>query len=276
VLGRIARRSKPRAGRRGRIVSFVSNKGGVGKSTLALNAACGLAARHPEQVLLIDASLQLGVCASMLDLQPVSTITDAAHERDRLDETLIRQLATPHDSGLHLLAAPADPLEAAEVDDEVMSRILTLARRAYDYVIVDTFPMFDRVIVAVLDLSDRCYVVLENVVPTLLGGVKLIKLMDELGFPRERERVILNRSTNVLGSLKPGEVAQRLGREIDLVLPYEKKVIVAANMGRPYIQSAGRLFGYGRGLHRLVHEIERLPAQRGKSANGQGELRVES
>ena len=117
----------------------------------------------------------MGVCATMLDLKPVTTMTDAYHERDRLDETLLRQLATPHASGLHLLAAPADAVEAAYIDDEVMSRILTLARRTYDYVIVDSFPMLDRVMMAVLDLSDQAYIVLESVVPTVLGGAKLLE-----------------------------------------------------------------------------------------------------
>ncbi len=51
--------------RSGRIVSFLSNKGGVGKSTVSLNVACGLARRHPEQVLLVDASLQMGVAACL-------------------------------------------------------------------------------------------------------------------------------------------------------------------------------------------------------------------
>ena len=90
----------------------------------------------------------------------------------------------PHSSGLHLLAAPADAVEAADIDDEVLSRILTLARRTYDFVLVDTFPMLDRAIVAVLDLSDRAYVVLENVVPTLLGAVKLVEVLRGLGLPQ--------------------------------------------------------------------------------------------
>jgi pilus assembly protein CpaE len=89
----------------GKLVSFISNKGGVGKSTLAVNTALGLALRHPERVLLIDTSLQMGVCAAMLDLSPTLTLTDAARERDRLDDLLIRQLASPHSSGLHLLAS---------------------------------------------------------------------------------------------------------------------------------------------------------------------------
>lgn len=54
----------------GKTVLFMSNKGGVGKSTLATNVACGLAQKYPRKVLLIDASLQQGVCAALLNLQP--------------------------------------------------------------------------------------------------------------------------------------------------------------------------------------------------------------
>ena len=161
----------------GRVVCFVSNKGGVGKSTTAVNAACGLALRHPGRVLLVDASLQMGVGASLLDLTPATSLLDVVREADRLDEILLRQLAAPHSSGLHLLAAPDDAVAASEIDDEIISRLVTLARRTYDFVIVDTFPMLDRAMVAVLDHSDRAYVVLENVVPTVLGGVKFLQVL---------------------------------------------------------------------------------------------------
>ena len=110
----------------GKIVSFISNKGGVGKSTLAVNTALGLAVRCPERVLLIDTSLQMGVCAAMLDLEPAMTLTDAARERDRLDETA----DPPARDGALVRAAPAgrpaDAVEGAEVDDDLMSRVLTL------------------------------------------------------------------------------------------------------------------------------------------------------
>ena len=137
----------------------------------------------------------------MLDVQPESTLSDAVAERDRLDATMIRQIATQTPYGVHLLAAPRDAVEAMEVDDTVISRIITLARRTYDFVIVDTFPMFDRVVVAALDLSDRTYVVLENVVPTLLGGVTLLDVLERIGFPVERQRLIVNRSQRIAGNL---------------------------------------------------------------------------
>src|SRR5205814_4235718 len=87
------------AGVQGRVAAFLSNKGGVGKSVLAVNVACALALRHPDEVLLIDTSLQLGACALMLDLKPTTSIVDAVRERDRLDTTLLRHLTLNQGSG---------------------------------------------------------------------------------------------------------------------------------------------------------------------------------
>ena len=223
-------------GRLGRIVSFVSNKGGVGKSTMAVNAACGLAVRHRGACSwwMRRSRWRLRIAARS---DATTSLSDVAREKDRLDETLIRQLAMPHSSGLHLLAAPADAVEAADIDDEVLSRILTLARHTYDFVLVDTFPMLDRTIVAVLDLSDRAYVIVENVVPTVLGAVKLVEVLRSLGFSHERQRIVLNRYTTLPGSVTV-DVANRLGHAVDHVIPFDKRIVVAANTGEPYVLRA--------------------------------------
>lgn len=249
----IAPAARSRA-KQGMVLSFISNKGGVGKSTLAVNVATGLARRNPGRVLLIDASLQMGVAASMLDLQPGNTLAEAARERDRLDETFLRQLTVQHESGLELLAAPANAMDACEVTDEVISRVLTLAARTYDQVIVDTFPVFDRIVVSVLDHSDRAYIVLENVVPALLGATKLLQLLDSLGFPRDRQRMVLNRNASLASSLRPADIAARLDRSIDHVLPYDTNVIQSANLGRPYAMNPSRWFGFGPPLVRLIDD----------------------
>jgi pilus assembly protein CpaE len=269
-LGQLVERLR-RQGQRGpahwgKVVAFISNKGGVGKSTLAVNVALGLALRYPERVLLVDTSLQMGVCAAMLDLEPTLTLTDVARERDRLDEMLIRQLATPHSSGLHLLAAPPDAVVAAEVDDDLMSRVLTLSRRAYDYVIVDTFPVFDSVAMAVVDSCDQLYVVLENVVPTLLGVAKLLALLDAVGFPRDRQRIVINRYVRHSGCLRPADVALRLERDVDHVVPYSRGLIAAANLGRPYV---GSRWGFSRCGSRLKEIVEGVVSIASPELNGQ-------
>lgn len=255
LLGRLNRFAAPRTTTIGKVVAFISNKGGVGKSTLAVNIGAELARRTPGQVLLIDASLQMGVCATMLDLEPTTTLTDAARQRDRLDERLIRELSVAHSTGLHVLACPGDAIEASEIDDEIISRVMQLARRAYDLVLVDTFPLVDRVMTAILDLSDMIYVITESTVPIIRSTAKSLQLLDQIGVPATRRRLILNRYSGFAGNLKPADVAARCGCAVDHVIPYEKKLLIAANLGRPLVLDAGRFSSFGRAIRPLIDEI---------------------
>ena len=255
LLGRLNRFAAPRTTSIGKVVAFMSNKGGVGKSTLSVNIAADLARQGAGQVLLIDASLQMGVCASMLDLEPTTTLTDAARQKDRLDERLIREMTVSHSTGLHLLACPNDAIEASEIDDEIISRVVQLARRSYDLVLVDTFPMVDRVMTAILDLTDVIYIVTESTVPIIRCTAKALQLLDQLGIPAARRRTILNRYSSFPGNLKPADVATRCGCAMDYVIPYEKKLLLAANIGRPLILDVGRFSTFGRAIRPLIAEV---------------------
>ncbi len=244
----------------GKVISFVSNKGGAGKSTLAVNTAVALGKRHPDQVLLIDTSLQLGVAALMVDAAPRTTIVDAIRESHRLDETLVRQLATQTEHGLHLYAAPPDAVEASHVDDEGLTRILSLARRTYDYVIVDTYPMLDAVIMAALDFSDLVYVVFHATVPSVVGTSHFIEVLKRVGVGDDRQRIVLNYTMpKAPAALRVSDVEERLNRDIEHVFPFQKKLLTALNTGRPYALSCGRRFGFGKSLARIVDEIEAAP-----------------
>ncbi len=264
VLDRVA--ARPSAGAppdRGRIVSFVSNKGGVGKSTMAVNVACALALRHPDDVLLIDASLQVGMCAMLLDLQPTTSIVDAIRERDRLDVTLLRNLTLRHASGLRLLAAPADALEGSEVDDEAVARILHLARRAFTFVIVDTLPILDNVLMTILDATDTAYVVVQGTAPAVAGIARLLPVLDGFGFPAVRQRLVLNYNYQpFLGNLRPADIASRLERTVDYVVPYEKRILTSMNTGVPYSLHASRWRRFKRAIVQVVEDLERSTAGR--------------
>jgi pilus assembly protein CpaE len=244
----------------GKVVSFVSNKGGAGKSTISVNTAVSLAQRHPGQVLLIDTSLQLGVAAMMVDATPRTTIVDAIRESHRLDETLVRQLATQTEQGLHLFAAPPDAVEASHVDDEGLTRIISLARRTYDYVIVDTYPMLDSVIMAALDFSDLVYVVFHATVPGVVGTAHFIEVLKRVGVGDDRQRVVLNYTMpKAPAALRVTDVEERLNRDIVHVFPFQKKLLTALNTGKPLALTCGRRWGWGRSLARIVDEIEAAP-----------------
>ncbi len=252
---------------RGLIVSVSSTKGGVGKSTLAVNSACLLARRAPGRVLLVDASLQLGVCARMLDLETKTTITDATQELDRLDPTLLRELALHHDSGLHLLAAPKDPVGSTEVNDEAIARVLATARQAYEYVVVDTFPLLESVVLAVLDLSDLAYLVFQGTVPCVLGHVGYLRALENVGIDVNRQRLVLSRNhARFSGDLSLSDIVRKLGRDIDHVIPYQRRILSSMNTGEPYVLRHRGLFGFGRAVRNLVHEI--VQEREAQSING--------
>lgn len=249
----------------GRVVSFISNKGGSGKSTLAVNVACDLA-RQKSRVLLLDASLQLGTCASMLDMEPRPSLADVVNELDRLDETLIRELASTHpETGLDVIAAPADPAAAAEIGEDALARVISVARRAYDIVVVDTFPLVDGLVLAILDASDQIFVVIQCSVPNVMGAKGLLDLLERLRFSRAQRRLVLNNThARYAGSLRPADVARRLGEDVDFVVPFSKGVIVSMNAGRPFVVSRGVRLGFGRAVRGIASSVRNATPSMGR------------
>lgn len=257
------------------VVSFISNKGGVGKSTISVNVACELARTNPGRVLLIDASLQMGTCALMLALQPAATIADAVREKDRLDETLLRQIAVSHECGLDLLAAPEDALAASIVDDSSLSRVIQVARRAYDYVIIDTFPVLDASVISILDSSNLACVVLSGMVPSLAGTIRLLPLLGEIGFPRSRTRILLNRNMDSFPSnLTQSQIEEQLGTEIDLTFPYQRRMLMATNLGEPLILGMRRWFQFGQNTLGTEIDLTFLFHGRMRMATNLGDLLI--
>jgi len=257
VLRRIRGGDTKRPERLGTIAAFASNKGGVGKSTLAVNTACCLARRHPGRVLVVDVSLQIGVCSHMLDIEPAATLADALRERDRLDDVLLRQMASSHPCGVDLLAAPRGAVDGAEVDADGVARVLHLATRVYDYVIVDTFPLLDGVVMSVLDAADLAFVVVQGSVPGVIGAADFLGVLGRIGIATDRQRVVLNEpQPRFSGCLRRHEVEGRLGREARYAVPFCKGVLSALNRGEPYALSAWRWSGFRRAVEAMSRDIE--------------------
>lgn len=259
VLAQIDARREASSTRSGRVLAFHSTKGGVGKSTLSINTAVGLALRHPDEVLLLDCSLQLGVCASALDLAPEHSLATAARELDRLDARMLRELSTLHPrSGLRLLSAPNDAIDASDVDDRTLAQVISIARRSFRFVVVDTLPIVDAVMLAVFDLADRVYLVNQGTVPDVIGAARLREVLDRIEIPAERTRIVLNRTMSPFpGQLEREEIGRRIGRPVDFEVPFERRVLSALNLGEPCLLAGGRR-GWWAALNEIVEDADAL------------------
>src|SRR5207244_8109363 len=96
-------------GRRGRIVTVFSPKGGTGKTSVATNLAAALAKHQGKRTLLLDLDLQFGDAAIMLGIEPEKTIYDLVVAPGELDSEKLADYTTRHQCGLDILPAPLRP-----------------------------------------------------------------------------------------------------------------------------------------------------------------------
>ncbi len=174
----------------GRVVSVFCTKGGTGKSVVAINLAVALAKRTIQPVVLVDADLQFGDVALMLQLQPSHTIAEAVQAGDRLDGTMLENLLLRHPpSGLLVLAAPTEPSSADHISRADLTRILDILRERCAYVVVDTSANFAEVTLAAIESSDDILVMAGLDVMSLKSARIGLQTMRVLGIPFSRGEV---------------------------------------------------------------------------------------
>jgi pilus assembly protein CpaE len=232
--------SAPSATTPGRVVSVFCTKGGTGKSVVAINLAVALAKRTIQPVVLVDADLQFGDVALMLQLQPTHTIAEAVQAGDRLDGVLLENLLLRHPpSGLLVLAAPTEPSSADQIVRADLTRVLDILRQRCAYVVVDTSANFAEVTLAALESSDDILVMAGLDVMSLKSARIGLQTMRVLDIPFSRVKFVLNRANTRVG-LTEADAERALQLKVDVALPSDILVAESVNRGVPVVTSAPR------------------------------------
>ena len=233
------RRSQAAAGRRGRIVTVFSPKGGTGKTVTATNLGASLAKQHGKRTLLLDLDLQFGDAAIMLGIEPEKTIHDLVTAPGELDSEKLAGYTTRHSSGLEILPAPLRPEDAELVTETKLAPLLEVARQSFDMIVVDTSPFFHGPMLATLDRTDELLLLCALDVPTLKNVRLSLQTLELLSFPPERIRVVLRRTGTKVG-MKPREVEGALERKVAFEIPSDGAVPLAVNRGNPLVLAEPR------------------------------------
>ena len=220
----------------GRLITVFSPKGGVGKTTIAANLAVALSGRDSLKVCLVDLDLGFGDIAITLQLFPARTIADAVALESELDFSVLEPLLTPHRRGFSTLVAPVQPDAKDSIPASLVSRILSLLKQNFDYVIVDTSPAFDEHVLQAFDETDELLLVTTLDVPTLKNVKIACETLDLLNFPKPRRHLVLNRADDKVG-LSPDKVETTLDMKITQAIPTSPEVANATNAGEPIAAS---------------------------------------
>ena len=248
--------------RRGRIVTVFSPKGGTGKTVTATNLACTFAKYEGKNTLLLDLDLQFGDAAIMLGLEPEKTIYDLVVAPGELDTEKLAGYTTHHSSGLEILPAPLRPEDAELVTEAKLGRLLEVARESFDVIVVDTSPFFHGPMLATLDRTDELLLLCGLDVPTLKNLRLALQTLDLLSFPKQRVRIVLNRSNSKVG-MKPNEVEGALGMKVRFEIPSDRAVPLAVNRGNPVVL-AEESADVSKAIKQMAKELFPTPKEEGK------------
>jgi pilus assembly protein CpaE len=220
----------------GRVITVFSPKGGVGKTTVAVNLALALSDNGSNRVCLVDLDLAFGDVAITLQLIPEHTISEAVEVEEHLDMSMLSTLLTRHDSGLSVLAAPTHPDAKDSISTTLVRRVLGALRGQFDYIVVDTSPGFDEQVLSAFDETDECVVVATLDVPTVKNVKMSMETLDLLNLATGHRYLVLNRADEEVG-LTPANVEAILKMGVTVQFPSSMDVANSTNHGRPIVLS---------------------------------------
>lgn len=221
--------------KKGKVISVFSNKGGVGKSTIAVNLAVYLASVDNNKVAIVDLDLMSGDIAIMMDINPKSTIVDVTRDISGIGYDIIDDYLIRHESSVMVLPAPITPEQAEFVSPSCVDKVINTLMEKYDYIIVDTGPNFGDVNLSALDHSSRILYVTTIDIPAIKNSRVGLDIMRRLNYDEDKIGVILNMNDKKYGvSMK--DVEGTLKKKISKTIPMDSAtVITSGNKGKPFV-----------------------------------------
>jgi len=230
---KIERRGQPN----GKVLAFISCKGGSGATFLASNLGYALAASGKQKVALIDMNLQFGDASLFVsDHKPLATLSDVAQQIHRLDPSFLTSSMLNVTPNYGVLAAPSDPAHANDVKPDHIDAILKLARRQYDFVLLDVGRSLDAVSIRALDHADHIYPILQTTLPYIRDSKRLLNVFRSLEYGKDKVHLIVNRHDKG-GEIRLKDLESAFDTDITITMPNHYDAAAASvNQGVPVLQ----------------------------------------
>jgi pilus assembly protein CpaE len=216
------------------IMAFFSSKGGVGKSILALNSAVILSRETNKKVLLLDMDLQFGDIALLVNQYNHKTIMDAIDDGQIASYEGMKNYLYKYNENLDILFAPGRPEAAEYINKDIIEKMMNIIKLYYDFIIIDTGVNFNDSTLYILDAAQTILYVSTMEIVALKNTKLGFRVMDSLGYDKEKVKLVINRGTKGYGISK-GDVENLFKNNILTVIPDEEKLVgTSVNKGEPF------------------------------------------
>ena len=225
-------------GRDGQIIAIFSPKGGVGRTTVAVNLAVAAATELGKSVVLVDGSFQFGDVGVLLNLNPKNkSIADLVPELDAGEADSLDTFVINHSAGIRVLLAPPSPEMAELITPAGVRRVLEALRHGHDLEIVNCTSWFNETTLAILDAADLVLTMLSLEITSIKNMRLFLEVAEQLGYEQDKIKLVLNRADSSLG-IRVSDVESSIGRKVDHTIVSDgRSVVYALNRGVPFFLS---------------------------------------
>ncbi len=225
--------------KRGKVISVVSSKGGIGATSFTANLGLALAQRTESRIVLVDMSLPFGDLGVMLDAPARYSLTDAMVEGS-IEESKLRSVLVASVPGVHMLNIAASPEAAEEITRQHMIELAGVLSTMFDYVVIDIGRQLDDRTVEVLELSDSIMLLTSLDLPTVRNTVCFAGILTRLTIDQEKIHVVLNRFQKK-SRLSLDDVEAMVDRKVFWSIPNDyEPMSMGIDRGVPAVQHAPR------------------------------------
>jgi pilus assembly protein CpaE len=215
-----------------KVITVFGTKGGIGKTTLAVNLAVKLS-ENKKKVALIDLDLQFGDVNVFLDMEPKDTLSELVQDNNSFDIDTIKNYMVLHSSGTNVLCSPKSPEYAETITPSHIERIINTIRPYYDYIIIDTPPVFNECTLTAIEVSSKVMFVIALDISTLRNAKISMNVLESLQ-QIEKVNLIVNREVESIITVNDAE--KIMGVKILARIPADWKTATAAlNKGVPFV-----------------------------------------
>jgi len=207
----------------GRIIVINSGKGGVGKTTTAINLGASLN-KLQKEVVIVDANLNTPNIGLQLGA-PIVPVTLNHVLKGKAD---IEEAIYEHSSGTKIIPSSLSVKELTKFNCKKIPEIAKKLKKDYEYVIFDSAAGFGEEVMAVLEVADEIIIVTNPEMPAVTDALKSIKVAREMG--KTVNGIIVTRHSNAKYEMPLSSIKSMLESQIIGVIPEDKAVKEALNL----------------------------------------------
>jgi pilus assembly protein CpaE len=218
------------------IVVVHSLRGGSGVSSLAVNLAISFYQIWEKPTLLIDSAFSASQVALLLNKSPRNTLAKFSEfQISEIENSMIDDLITTHDSGIQFIAAPRFPVATDVFTDEFWRMLFGKVNEMFDFIVIDTPHDFSDPVISNLMIANTILLVVGPEMGSLRVAVSALKIYEQLGIPAENIKLVLNQGFAGSG-IDRTQLQKALGRQFDFEIPFEPfEVLKSLNLGSPFV-----------------------------------------